>query len=559
MKGLREREITLMSAVAAPPTTVKLQLIDLGENSRELDPDHVKALAASIALRGLIVPLLVAPKGNLYTLIAGHHRYAACLSLGIAEVEVTVREQESTSADSAAENVVRKALSPLEEARAVKHMLDEGYMLDGAATVLGWSAKLVSARARILELPETAQVLLGGGELPVSSVATLEQIASASSALCETVVRAVADGAIDGDMLASNPAWAIGHALRESPGRAKVFAAYLNALSTVDVGELRLPNKAKAALAKAEQLHRAIDPHPYGPPAIRFSEAEIDRARAAGVLLEFEQATPIITDRDLYRDLAVAAIDRTLQDLAARAQARERQRSSRAKTTVQRSPAQTLESEHRAALRELTARAHGTNLDLGAALLNDLATVKPDDIDVARFFAYGLLGSDQPGYSDAHRVAATLAANGIRLVIDSQRETTTPTLKSGNPGKTKVTYGDVQDAERWLWKFLDGARSAGELYGRVLVVFAAQAYAHDLVLPASQRRAHLLPRSRKDAARKAFERLTKRVLPASHTQLARALEREARRHAKSLEQLAAGARADGHRGAAQDAEDSATD
>jgi ParB/RepB/Spo0J family partition protein len=531
-----------MSAVAAPSTSVALDRIDLGENSRELDPDHVKALAASIALRGLIVPLLVSLKGDRYTLIAGHHRYAACVSLGLQAVEVTLREHEGTSADSAAENVVRKDLSPLEEARAVKSMLDEGYTLDGAATVLGWSAKLVSARARILELPETAQVLLGSGALPVSSVATLERIAAASPTLCETVVQAVVDGTIDGDMLASNPAWAIAHAVRDSSGKA--FAAYLNTLSSLDVGELRLPKKAKTALAKAEELHRTLDRHAYGPPVIRFSDAEIDRARAAGVLIEFEQATPIITDRDLHRDLAVAAIDRTVEELAARKQAQQRERSSGAKTPVERSPEQTLESDHRAAMRELTTRAHGTNLDLGAALINTLAAVKPDDMDVARFFAYGLLGSDQPGYSDTHRTAATIAANGIRLVVDSHREVTTPTLKSGKPGRTKVTYGEAQDAERWLWRFVDGARSAGELYGRVLVVFAAQAYAHDLVLPTAQRRAHVLPRSRKDTARKAFERVTKRVLPASHTQLARALEREARRHAKALNDLAAAERGD---------------
>jgi hypothetical protein len=46
-----------------------------------------------------------------------------------------------------------------------------------------------------------------------------------------------------------------------------------------------------------------------------------------------------------------------------------------------------LDVEHRANLRELTPQAHGVNLDLGTALLNDLAMVAPDDIDVARFFA----------------------------------------------------------------------------------------------------------------------------------------------------------------------------
>jgi ParB/RepB/Spo0J family partition protein len=531
-----------MSAVAAAPTSVRLEHIDTGENTRELDPDHVRALAASIALRGLIVPLLVCPNGERYTLIAGHHRYAACASLGIDEVEVTVREQAGTSADSAAENVVRKALTPLEEARAVKHMLDEGYTLDGAATVLGWSAKLVAARARILELPQTAQTLLGSGELPVSSVATLERIAAASPALCESAVEAVADGAIDGEMLAGNPSWSIGRVARESAG--KVFAAHLSTIGSVELDGLRLPKKAKAALAKAQELHRTLDRHAYGPPAIRFCDAELDRARAAGVLIEFEQATPIITDRDIYRDLAVDAITRTAEELAVRAQTRERERSSSAKTVAERSPEQTLEAEHRAGVRELTARAHGTNLDLGAALINELSAVKPDDMDVARFFAYGLLGSDRPGYSDTHRTAATLAANGIRLVVASERQTTTPSLKSGKPGRTKVTYGEAQDAERWLWRFLDGARSAGELYGRTLVVFAAQAYALDLVLPVSQRRGSVLPASRKDTARKAFERLTKGVLPASHTQLARALEREARRYTKAQQALAASGCAD---------------
>jgi hypothetical protein len=65
----------------------------------------------------------------------------------------------------------------------------------------------------------------------------------------------------------------------------------------------------------------------------------------------------------------------------------------------------------------------------------------------------------------------------------------------------------------WLWRFVDGAKSAGELYGRVMVVFAAQHYATQLVLASSQRRGPVLPRSHKDTARKAFERVAKRVLP----------------------------------------------
>jgi hypothetical protein len=57
------------------------------------------------------------------------------------------------------------------------------------------------------------------------------------------------------------------------------------------------------------------------------------------------------------------------------------------------------------------------------------------------------------------------------------------------------------------------------------------------VLTRSQRRGSALPRSRKDVARKAFERVTKEALPGAHTQLVRALEREARAYAKRQAEL----------------------
>ena len=89
---------------------------------------------------------------------------------------------------------------------------------------------------------------------------------------------------------------------------------------------------------------------------------------------------------------------------------------------------------------------------------------------------------------------------------------------------------------------MDGARNAGELYGRALVVFAAQHYASQLVLPTSQRRSSVLPGSHKDIARMAFERVTKHVLPASHSQLQRAVTAEARAYPRRVAALDASAR-----------------
>jgi hypothetical protein len=163
---------------------------------------------------------------------------------------------------------------------------------------------------------------------------------------------------------------------------------------------------------------------------------------------------------------------------------------------------------------------------------------------VARFYCYGLLGPETAHYlGTGDHAARTIAANGIRLVLDEQRTTETPTLKSGQPGKTKVTYGEPEDALKWLWRFVDGAKTAGELYGRTLVVFACQHYANQLALPNSQRRGSVLPRSHRDTARKAFEKVTKTALPASHRELARAIEREAREYRDRIAALEQHARA----------------
>ena len=93
----------------------------------------------------------------------------------------------------------------------------------------------------------------------------------------------------------------------------------------------------------------------------------------------------------------------------------------------------------------------------------------------------------------------------------------------------------MEDASKWLWKFLAGAKTAGDVYSRALVVYAAQHYASQLVLPTAQRRSSALPRSYKDTARKAFEQITKSVLPASYVQLQRAIAAEARSYHKQAD------------------------
>ena len=72
--------------------SVALDRIDVPENVRELDAAHVQALAGSIALQGLLVPLVVRPAGERFELVAGFHRAAAARSLGMTDVPIVVRD-----------------------------------------------------------------------------------------------------------------------------------------------------------------------------------------------------------------------------------------------------------------------------------------------------------------------------------------------------------------------------------------------------------------------------------------------------------------------------------
>jgi len=111
-------------------------------------------------------------------------------------------------------------------------------------------------------------------------------------------------------------------------------------------------------------------------------------------------------------------------------------------------------------------------------------------------------------------------------VIEEFRADVTKTLKNGSRGKLRIDYGDPKQPEKpiaWLWRFIDGAKTAGELYGRALVVIAAEQYACRLVVPSSQRFGAKRWPSHKDHAAKALQKLAGPHLPATLKQLEKAI------------------------------------
>ena len=191
------------------------------------------------------------------------------------------------------------------------------------------------------------------------------------------------------ERLTREPGWVLDAALRSGSGG--VFAAHLSHLESHQIAELKLGKKIDELLEHATGLHKQIDRYSYGLPPIRFSDQEVDQARAAGVVIEFERSASIIVDRPLYRELAKQAIRRTVEELRQKASALQAERKTNRGNQGDQAadPVAEARRAQQRQLRELAEQAHGVYLDLGTQLLGGLSIVDPADINVARFFVLG--------------------------------------------------------------------------------------------------------------------------------------------------------------------------
>jgi hypothetical protein len=298
----------------------------------------------------------------------------------------------------------------------VRAMLQRGLSDDGAAQALGWAKARVTARVKILELPEAAQQLVGDGVIALGAIDNLLAVGRVSPELLDALVAHVDENRWAADRLSRETGWVLGQAMRA--GKVKAFGAYLNQAGSYELDALRLGKKAAEQLAEAERLHRQLDRYAYGPPAVRFNDADVNQARAAGVLIEFEHGTPVICDRALFRELAKGAIARTVEELRERAataaDAKKSQRSSKAPAD----PLTVARRDRDGRLREVADSAHAANIDLGVALINGLTVVDPADITVARFFV--LCGRPhRTNYADGPAMPTTVCARrGEAVTVD---------------------------------------------------------------------------------------------------------------------------------------------
>ena len=136
---------------------------------KRFTPQDIGELAASIRSYGVIQPLIVEERGlNDYIIIAGERRWRAARQARLAEVPAICRAGGETERLelSVVENIQRSQLTPLEEARAYRAILDQTRLTqEQLAERVGKSRSAVANTIRMLTLPDSVQRLLDGGQL----------------------------------------------------------------------------------------------------------------------------------------------------------------------------------------------------------------------------------------------------------------------------------------------------------------------------------------------------------------------------------------------------------
>lgn len=129
----------------------------------EFDPVSLQELASSIRIHGIVQPLVVRRVQDKFEIIAGERRFKASQLLGLNAVPCIIVElDDNESAEVAViENTHRRDLSPIEEAKSYKKILDKHYLTqDQLSSRMGIAQSTLANKLRLLTLDEAVQEAL---------------------------------------------------------------------------------------------------------------------------------------------------------------------------------------------------------------------------------------------------------------------------------------------------------------------------------------------------------------------------------------------------------------
>lgn len=195
-------------------TSLPLNRIQRGryQPRRDLEPQALEELAASIQAQGVMQPIVIRPVDEaMYEIIAGERRWRAAQMAGLDSIPVIVRDvpDEAAIAMALIENIQRENLNPMEEAIAL-HRLQTEFELtqQQVADAVGKSRSTITNLLRLMNLTDEVKRLLEYGDIDMGHARALlpltaeQQIEAANEVVArglsvrqtEALVRKIAEG-----------------------------------------------------------------------------------------------------------------------------------------------------------------------------------------------------------------------------------------------------------------------------------------------------------------------------------------------------------------------------
>lgn len=175
-KGLGRGLDALLDEIDAPEEArenrLEVNLYDIDTNPNQprktFDPEKLAELAASIKRHGIVQPILVKKNGSRYTIVAGERRYRAARQAGLMKVPVTLTDidEDTVMEISLVENIQRENLNPIEEAAAIKLLMQQHDLTqEEVSERVGKSRPAIANALRLLTLAKSVQKLIKDGRL----------------------------------------------------------------------------------------------------------------------------------------------------------------------------------------------------------------------------------------------------------------------------------------------------------------------------------------------------------------------------------------------------------
>ncbi len=159
---------------------------------RHFDDAALDELAASIAARGVLQPIMVRAISGRYQIVAGERRWRAAQRAHLHEIPCIIREfdEAATLEVAIVENIQRADLNAIEEGEAYARLTRLfGHNADSIARLVHKSRSHVTNLIRLLDLPDSVRAALGDGRLSMGHARALVGIDSAAVLAEEAIAK----------------------------------------------------------------------------------------------------------------------------------------------------------------------------------------------------------------------------------------------------------------------------------------------------------------------------------------------------------------------------------